>query len=1100
MNARKCHLKERLLFAKEKMSSIPQIVKDQMIDGHKIVRPYVAKGASSVVHEAIDPEGRKCALKILVKPSDIDEKLYQKLVKEFKSEYQNLIGIRHPNVAEAYHFGYFENQFYFSSEFVKGKHLLDYLRGVEPEEMVQFFVQCLEGLDFIHRNGLLHLDIKSENIIVQTGGRNPRLKIIDFGVALGLDKYNGAFCGSPSYIAPEVAFGKSREVDARADLFSFGVLMYLCLTWGKHPFKRFMAKGDFKKVREIVEKEVLPKPPTAYKIAAVPDYLSEITMRLIAKDPNERFYTNARSVVNAMLTHSPDEFSDLSETRGLYLLPAGDKHIGREGVQLALRDAVESLSGGAYPETKFPEYMRPVICISGARGLGKTHLYEKVCAWATEKVENVYLSSISFPAAETNINLWMEDLNRRLSDNERGTLILVDNFDEIESEEVATFIKNIARHIVRCSESPELYTGIKPAVLIFTSKKLPKLGAGIDGKLTNYNLSKFSPEELKEYLKATPAFKDKEIPEKWLKGLYYHTSGIPAEIQEHLTQMDMGGLLFDMTGDIIVTGVGDPSITMEHEYPPETTRERLLLEYEKLPHTEKGILKLMAVWNRLGLTRPITYNDVENFLYIPALVQNMENLQQNGIIIPRTSEVCNLTLLGGVMGGEGFQYFFTNSYFPTLIYEQIPKEECELMHDQIAGYLKTDQDAILLHKGYGSKKLEAVRSLIFLSRDQMYHKGRAKLAHTLLESALEIVKSDGAKLEKLTPYIYSLLFDASYYCGIYSEILDKFNEAATALDGGDQNFRKLYWRLRLNLSWIRTLIVDQKFDEAEELIKKSLQICKKYKLKEMKILFENYHANCLYGQSFKKPKKAKKLLDNAEHVYEETLDEEAALGKQVQSRVLNNDLGVVLRSLGKYNEAVIRLTDKLGRLNAADMIFDKMETLVTLADICRYTKDYGSAEDFGRKALEIARKTKNDRWLTYSNQVLVNIFHSEDKFYEALQAANRCIAAGAVLANTDEYEHLLHRLRVKEGHCYKEMKEYNKAIQFFEAAITGNSDDVYSMSSHVGLGEVYYYKKDFKKSLQHLDEAEKLLGTFPDPSHMKRITELKKLIARKVVS
>jgi len=147
--------------------------------------------------------------------------------------------------------------------------------------------------------------------------------------------YEGKLAGTPAYIAPEVALGHKEEVDARADLFSFGVVMRECLTWGGRPFAR-PTDGNIEALRQAIEREASLKiyPPSAahaHKPGFVPEYLDTIVMRLIAHRPADRFYGNARAVINALTTRMPDAFKDSAETKSSYLAPENDRHIEHEG-------------------------------------------------------------------------------------------------------------------------------------------------------------------------------------------------------------------------------------------------------------------------------------------------------------------------------------------------------------------------------------------------------------------------------------------------------------------------------------------------------------------------------------------------------------------------------------------------------------------------------------------------------------------------------------------------------------------------------------------------------------------------------------------------
>ncbi|MBI4211498.1 MAG: serine/threonine protein kinase, partial [Deltaproteobacteria bacterium] len=357
---------------------------NDLIDGHLIVTPAIARGASGVVHEAIDPHGRRCALKILDRESiikrhkegyqfqhqspDEEEKegraLYEKMVLHFKEEYQILIGLSHLNVAQAYHFGCVDGHFYFTTEFIEGKPISRYAWRQKPLDMIPLFLQALEGLDFIHRNNLLHLDLKPENVLVQEMSGQAHVKIIDFGLALKPSAYGGKMRGTTYYMAPEIIVNEGKPIDERTDLFSFGALMYFCMTWGRLPFPRTTSRNK-EALRQLVQKEKLLRLPSAHHLLHpefVPPFLDIIVARLLERDPEHRIFLSSRAVINALKTHEPERFREERDHRSAYLIPKGNKHIGREEEQTKLFGLLDGLLQNS---AKQP----PMVMIEGASGL-----------------------------------------------------------------------------------------------------------------------------------------------------------------------------------------------------------------------------------------------------------------------------------------------------------------------------------------------------------------------------------------------------------------------------------------------------------------------------------------------------------------------------------------------------------------------------------------------------------------------------------------------------------------------------------------------------------------------------------------------------------
>jgi len=181
-------------------------------------------------------------------------------------------------------------------EYVEGENLRQRLRRrMSLEEFFDLAVQCAEALVAAHDRGIVHCDIKPENIMLTTNGQ---VKILDFGVAKHLPRSDqsstldrpGTLGGTPAYMSPEVLLAK--RPDARADIFSLGVVFYETLT-GHHPFiaSSFVATGE----------RILRETPAPIHIfnSKVPEQLEEFVSKAMAKEPSQR-YASARELLEAL--------------------------------------------------------------------------------------------------------------------------------------------------------------------------------------------------------------------------------------------------------------------------------------------------------------------------------------------------------------------------------------------------------------------------------------------------------------------------------------------------------------------------------------------------------------------------------------------------------------------------------------------------------------------------------------------------------------------------------------------------------------------------------------------------------------------------------
>ena len=237
------------------------------------------------------PEGTVVAVKVLRQELMHDPDL----VRRFKNESKAISLLNHPNIVKVYDVSVSENLQYIVMEYVDGMTLREYLneRGgkLTSRETVHFISQILKALDHAHHNGVVHRDIKPQNIMLLDNGQ---LRMMDFGIARISRAENqltgGKAMGSVHYISPEQA--KGDETDFTSDIYSVGVMMYEMLS-GHLPF-------DADDVVEVAIKQISDKPQSLQELAPnVPHGLVEITERAMAKRPDNR-YASAAEMLNAL--------------------------------------------------------------------------------------------------------------------------------------------------------------------------------------------------------------------------------------------------------------------------------------------------------------------------------------------------------------------------------------------------------------------------------------------------------------------------------------------------------------------------------------------------------------------------------------------------------------------------------------------------------------------------------------------------------------------------------------------------------------------------------------------------------------------------------
>lgn len=253
----------------------------------------LGRGAMGIVYKAADPTiGRQVALKVLSFDSSSDEGTHSPQ-EMFMREVRAAGRLAHPSIVTIH--DAFEDAETKTScivmELVPGKTLESILLSghvMTVERTLDLVRQVAEGLDYAHRNQVVHRDLKPANILVTEDGR---IKITDFGIAKvlareGVVRTVGVM-GTPSYMSPEQV--KGSEIDARADLFSLGIILFLMLT-GQKPFMGDTAAVMFKIVYEN------PALPSSVDPLLTPahDY---VVLKCLAKDRDKR-YSSARELLN----------------------------------------------------------------------------------------------------------------------------------------------------------------------------------------------------------------------------------------------------------------------------------------------------------------------------------------------------------------------------------------------------------------------------------------------------------------------------------------------------------------------------------------------------------------------------------------------------------------------------------------------------------------------------------------------------------------------------------------------------------------------------------------------------------------------------------
>ena len=243
-------------------------------------------GGMGVVYRARDLAlNRMVAVKVLPPEFTLDEQFLLR----FNHEVLNVARLDHPNIVSIYDVGQDANIHFYIMQMVEGGDLHSEIlrRGrFSLQETIQIINQVSVALDYAHEQGIVHRDIKPDNILLDRKG-SPR--VVDFGIAKTIEgtRMTGGMIGTPEYMSPEQARGEA--LDGRADQYALAIVAYEMLT-GTTPFR-----SDTAQAWSLVNAHITIQPPDPRQwIADLPDYVANSLMQALAKAPASRFATCAQ--------------------------------------------------------------------------------------------------------------------------------------------------------------------------------------------------------------------------------------------------------------------------------------------------------------------------------------------------------------------------------------------------------------------------------------------------------------------------------------------------------------------------------------------------------------------------------------------------------------------------------------------------------------------------------------------------------------------------------------------------------------------------------------------------------------------------------------
>ena len=334
------------------------------LDGRYEIKEVIGVGGMAYVYKAYDSiDDRTVAVKILR-----DEYLAnEEFTRRFKNESKAIAILSHPNIVKVYDVSFGERLQYIVMEYIDGITLKEYIeqqQDIKWKEAVHFTVQILRALQHAHDKGIVHRDIKPQNIMLLPDGT---IKVTDFGIArfsrneIRATSATDKAIGSVHYISPEQARGDI--TDEKADIYSTGVMLYVMLT-GRLPFEADSAVSV-----AIMQLQSEPKLPREIN-PSIPEGLEEITIKAMQKDPAKRYQSAAEMLYdidefkrNPSIHFEYKYFVDETPTR---FVEAITKVKGETALEETPEEADELAEEGAEEEKKGPPVLPILAAIAGA--------------------------------------------------------------------------------------------------------------------------------------------------------------------------------------------------------------------------------------------------------------------------------------------------------------------------------------------------------------------------------------------------------------------------------------------------------------------------------------------------------------------------------------------------------------------------------------------------------------------------------------------------------------------------------------------------------------------------------------------------------------